>query len=77
VNAVVVVEVRVGVEGKVDAAQIIETGGSDLDLMVLDAVKKWEFEPAKCDGDPVSDKGTAAIYFHPVSDKSTVAVYFH
>lgn len=64
VNAVVVVEVRVGVEGKVDAAQIIETGGSDLDLAALDAVKKWEFEPAKCDGDPVSDKSTVAVYFH-------------
>lgn len=63
-NAVVVVEVRVGVEGKVEAAQIIETGGSDLDLAALDAVKKWEFEPAKCDGDPVSDKSTVAVYFH-------------
>ena len=64
VNAVVVVEVRVGVEGKVEAAQIAETGGSVLDLAALNAVKRWEFEPAKCDGDPVPDKSTVGVYFH-------------
>jgi len=63
VKAEVVVEVRVGTQGKVEAAQITETGGDDLDRAALDAVKKWEFEPAKCDGDPVSHKLPVAIFF--------------
>ena len=63
VTAEVVVEVRVGVEGKVEAAQITETGGSDLDRAALDSVKKWEFESAKCDGDPVSQKTHVVVNF--------------
>jgi TonB family protein len=63
IKAEVVVQVKVGVQGKVDAAQITETGGDDLDRAALDAVKKWEFEPAKCDGDPVSHKLPVAIHF--------------
>jgi TonB family protein len=63
IKAEVVVQVKVGVQGKVEAAQITETGGDDLDRAALDAVKKWEFEPAKCDGDPVSHKLPVAIHF--------------
>lgn len=62
-DADVVIEVKVSVEGKVDEAQITETGGSDLDRAALDAVKKWVFEPAKCDGEPVSNKVTVAVDF--------------
>ena len=63
IKAGVVVQVKVGVQGKVEAAQITETGGDDLDRAALDAVKKWEFEPARCDGDPVSHKFPVAIHF--------------
>jgi TonB family protein len=63
IKADVVVEVRVGVDGKVEAAQITETAGSDLDQAALDAVKKWEFEPGKCDGEPVTRNFSVAVYF--------------
>lgn len=63
VKAEVVVEVKVGVQGKVEAAQVTETGGDDLDRAALEAVKKWEFEPAKCNGDPVSHKLPVTIFF--------------
>jgi len=63
IKAEVIVQVKVGVQGKVEAAQITETGGDDLDRAALDAVKKWEFEPAKCDGEPVEHKLPVAIHF--------------
>jgi len=47
IDADVVIEVKVSVEGKVEEAQITETGGSDLDSAALAAVKKWAFESAK------------------------------
>jgi hypothetical protein len=63
----VVVQARIGVDGRVQEAQIANqhsqvqgiTGvtpgidGRDLDAAVLDAVRKWVFEPAKCDGAPM------------------------
>jgi len=63
IKAEVVVQVKVGVQGKEEAAQITETGGDDLDRAALEAVKKWEFEPAKCDGDPVEHKLPVTIHF--------------
>ena len=58
-----VVEVKVGVQGKVEAAQITETGGDDLNRAAIDAVKNREFEPAKCDGNSVPHKLPVTIYF--------------
>jgi TonB family protein len=64
VDADVVVEVKVSVDGKVDAAQITETGGADFDVAAMNAVKKWAFEPAKCDGEPVAHKISVKVHFH-------------
>lgn len=63
IKAELQVQVKVGVQGKVEAAQTTETGGDDLDRAALEAVKKWEFEPAKCDGDPVVHKLPVTIHF--------------
>ena len=60
----VVLEVKVSAEGKVDAAQITQTGGEDLDVAAMDAVKKWAFEPAKCDGESVAHKISVMVHFH-------------
>ena len=60
----VVLEVKVGIEGKVEAAQVTETGGNDLDVAAMDAIKKWAFEPAKCDGEPVAHKISVMVHFH-------------
>lgn len=60
----VVLEVKVGTDGKVEAAQITQTGGEDLDVAAMDAVKKWAFESAKCDGEPVAHKISVMVHFH-------------
>ncbi len=41
-----------------------ETSGADLDVAALDAIKKWTFEPAKCDGKPVAHKISIMVHFH-------------
>jgi TonB family protein len=63
IRAEVVVELKVSEKGKVVAAQITETGGSDLDRAALDAVKNWEFEPAKCDGEPLERNVPVTVFF--------------
>jgi TonB family protein len=63
IRAEVVVELKVSEKGNVVAAQITETGGSDLDRAALDAVKGWEFEPAKCDGEPLERNVPVTVFF--------------
>jgi TonB family protein len=62
----VAVQVRIGVDGRVQEAQIVNPRhivglpgvapaleGRDVDNAVIEAVRKWVFEPAKCDGVPM------------------------
>lgn len=63
VDADVEVEVKVGEKGNVEATQITETSGDLFDSAALVAAKKWEFEPAKCDGQPISHNMSVTIHF--------------
>jgi len=49
----VTVGVEISPEGNVTKAQVLETLDSSFDESALDAVRKWTFEPAKCDGSPI------------------------
>jgi len=62
----IVVQARIGVDGRVQEARVAPHGkpqglpgvtpaldGSDVDNAIVDAVRKWVFEPAKCDGVPM------------------------
>jgi hypothetical protein len=65
----VAVQARIGVDGRVQEAQIANPrqgprgfpgltpslDGQDVYSVILEAVRKWVFEPAKCDGLPMVD----------------------
>jgi|HubBroStandDraft_6_1064221.scaffolds.fasta_scaffold31875_4 hypothetical protein len=63
----VLIQARIGVDGRVQDAQIARSpysstpstsffrGRRDVDSVLEDAVKKWQFEPARCDGAPMVD----------------------
>ena len=63
----VAVQARIGVDGRVQEAKVANPHGGpqglpgvtpgwdgrDVDAAIVDAVRKWVFEPAKCDGVPM------------------------
>ncbi|MEX0331156.1 MAG: energy transducer TonB [Puniceicoccaceae bacterium] len=53
VQGTVVVEALIDEEGRVFAADIVESVHKELDNAVLAAVTDWTFEPATEDGEPV------------------------
>lgn len=52
----VVLVVTVGVDGSVTAAEVAESAGADLDEAALEAVRRWQFSPARQNGEPTSSK---------------------
>jgi protein TonB len=49
-------DVRVGVNGRVTEVRLRQSSGSELlDRTAIDAVRKWRFEPATIDGQPVAE----------------------
>lgn len=53
VGASSVVRMRLSPEGKILRTWVVRTGGDTTDNLTLDAVQRWRFEPATCDGAPV------------------------
>lgn len=63
----VLIQARIGVDGSVQDVQIARSpysstpstasyrGRRDVDSALEDAVRKWQFEPARCDGAPMVD----------------------
>ncbi len=48
----VLLSVVVGIDGSVESAEVVESGGADFDAAALDAVRRFRFEPATIDGVP-------------------------
>jgi len=42
----------VGADGHVHSAFILDSGGSDEDQLILRAVRRWRYRPARCNGVP-------------------------
>jgi periplasmic protein TonB len=49
----VLIEATIGVDGKVHNARVLQSIAV-LDQAALDAVRQWEFEPSRIDGEPVA-----------------------
>jgi protein TonB len=49
----VLIEATIGVDGKVHNARVLQSVAA-LDQAALDAVRQWEFEPSRVNGEPVS-----------------------
>jgi protein TonB len=62
VTGVVIIEVRIGIDGRVETAHVIKSIPL-LDQAALDAVKLWEFTPTLMNGQPVPIIMTTTINF--------------
>lgn len=63
----VIVQARIGVDGRVQDVQVVNNSFSssqspsayrprrDIEKVLEDAVRQWQFEPARCDGMPIVD----------------------
>jgi periplasmic protein TonB len=62
---VVLVRARVLPSGQVGEIEIRRSSGHDvLDQAALDAVKRWKFNPAREDGEPVADWVSIPVRFN-------------
>jgi TonB family protein len=62
VSGVVIIEVRIGTDGAVEAAHVLKSIPL-LDQAALDAVKQWEFVPTLLNGAPVPIMMTVTVNF--------------
>jgi TonB family protein len=53
-SAAVVLELAIDAQGKVESATVVESAGDLLDKAAVDAVGKFEFEPAEIDNQPTA-----------------------
>ena len=53
IEGVVVLEIDIDAEGKVEAARVLEPAGYGFDEAALVAVRQFRFEPATVDGEPI------------------------
>jgi len=54
VMGTVIVETVISEEGAVEEIEVLESADERLSAAAVEAIKQWRFEPALCDGDPVS-----------------------
>lgn len=59
----VVFYVLIGSDGKVRNPVVTQTGGESLDSSALDAVRHWQYEPAKCGDTPVEFETEVPVNF--------------
>jgi TonB family protein len=62
-RALVCLEGRVDAQGNVYDLKIIRSEGGAIDKSVIDAVKRWKYEPATQDGHPISACLNIAYFF--------------
>jgi protein TonB len=64
ITGVVLVELTVGMDGRVTAAKVLR-GAQPLHQAALDAARQWRYEPELLNGKPVPFIGTAPVAFKP------------
>lgn len=60
----VTVSIDVGIDGATHNPKVISAPNHDYDEAAQEAVRKWRFNPASCDGEPVETKIAIEIEFH-------------
>ncbi|MEI9938245.1 MAG: TonB family protein [Pseudomonadota bacterium] len=63
----VVVVVTVAADGAVLDAHVDDSAGADYDHAAIDAVKRWQFEPATRNGQPIPARVRALVHFAPAA----------
>lgn len=63
VMGAVVLEILIDQKGKVAEAKAVKSVDDRLSKAAIDAVKQWEYEPAKVEGKPVKVKASVTVMF--------------
>jgi TonB family protein len=71
-DVVVPVVMVVGIDGRVESAEVEVSLGADLDAAALDAARRWVFEPALRDGKPIAARIRAAVRFVAAAEEPHV-----
>src|SRR4051812_21127888 len=61
----VVVIVTVAADGAVLDAHVDDSVGAEYDRSAIEAVKRWQFEPATRNGQPIAARVRALVHFAP------------
>src|SRR5262245_24893323 len=64
ISGIVILQVTVGVEGKVLEAKVLR-GHPLLTQAALEAVRQWRYSPTVLNGEPVPVTATVSVRFHP------------
>ena len=67
----VVVAAVVGADGKVGATKIVSSPHPELNQLAIDAVKQWQFDPARQAGKPIATTVTVNVNFQLPADGKT------
>jgi len=59
-----VVQAIIGTDGRPRAARIVKASGDAFDQSALNAIQRWVFEPAKCEGEPLQVLVNIEFSFH-------------
>ena len=62
-DGVVTLQLRIGNEGSVIEPRVVASPGHDYSFLALEAVKKWRYHPALCDGRPIATDLTVTMRF--------------
>ena len=62
-DGTVVLEFRIGNEGSVIDPRVVSSPGHEYSYYALETVKKWRYEPSRCDGRPIATDMTVTIRF--------------
>ncbi len=64
ISGTVLVSLVVSSEGVPTEVRVVKSLEKEIDQSAVEAVKKWHFDPARKDGQPVAVKVTVEIRFH-------------
>jgi protein TonB len=59
------VRALVGMDGKVGETKVVSSPHAELNPLALEAVKQWQFDPARKDGKPIPVVVTVNVNFEP------------
>jgi protein TonB len=67
----VAVAAVVGTDGKVGETKIVSSPHPELNPLAINAVKQWQFDPARQAGKPIPSTVTVNVNFQPPADGKT------
>lgn len=62
-HRVVTVLAEIGKDGHIHDAHVAQRGDPEFDAAAIDAVQRWIYEPATCDGAPITVKTSISVNF--------------